>query len=1265
MGLLKRLSISLFVVTVLLLAVIMGGLRLAIMNIEYFKSEIEYLFERDLAPGFSFTGLSGDVNRFNPILRIENVSMNLPDRSQPLFIDRLEIEFDFWASWRENAPVVLEISGQLEKLELVKDETGNWSTNDLSLAIDPDRGPAPEFKQILALVPRYLKLSLNRLIVRDQKAGVTHQLDRINAQINRQQDQFFVKFSAALPEQLGQGILVKSIVGPKSSVVYLNSSNLQLAPVARLFDLDTWGLQQGALDGEVWINMSGYDLLAVNGDLVLKNGVVQMSADKTPLAISYSSRFSALNLQSSWRIANRFRSLSIDNKIVAGFESQLEVTDGANNKIISAWIDSLQLSSLPVIAGQWLPVKISQQIAQGKLEGKLQDLLLRVELERPEDFDFAVRAIGVRSQAFGVYPGAENINADILAGRDRMGLRVYGSDISLDFGDQFSAPLKLEQLDLTASASRLADGLVLAVDDLQMRNQDIKLAARVWLEADQNARPFTYVRARFAEADGRSTSKYIPRNYMPLQVQAWLDRGIKDGYVPAGEMQFHGRLRDIRDLNREMAGEFFVDFEIERGDVFFSPGWLHAKNGSGHVLFHNVSMDIDLDRVSYDQLDNARAKVSIADFAKPMLDIRVETESTSALAVGTWLDTPVGKQYRRIMSNLQDFKGDIKSEVKLRMPLDQRNPQPDVRVLVDFDNASAKSESWGIDLSQVNGRLEATSSSLKARQIEAKYFGDPITVDVDTLKPSGNTLVTARGKIDTRQLLNKLPQQLTSNMHGKSDWRLGMNFAGISTPKTKPFLRLEATSNLENTALELPHPFAKSAASSTRVSADVDFYQEQIWFKADVGQEIRGRGQLVSDENRDFRLNMLDIAFSSELKPEPRPGLHLYGSIAEVSVDDWTSFIKSSGNANPALVQTAKLSFDRAYVFNRELNNVWVELTQANERFVGSIESSGISGDFTVPWRVSPQDPVSIDLDYLRVDKLEQETTEADIKPADLVDFRLSSKSLLFHDMLFSNLQAEARAVGDKLYVDSLSLQKDDLRLTGMAQWDHDAASQSHLSSVTMAIKGNNMGQAIAGMGFGDSMQNGSLNFSGGFTWPAPLTRFSVENLVGDARFHIEDGVLNNVEPGGGGRFVGLFSLGALPRRLSLDFSDILIKGMEFDEIKGNYRIENGILYTENTRMDGITAAIKISGETDIAKRQYDQNVKVTPKIRQTLPLLGAVSAGSAVGWGLLLLQNLFKKAIDDAVEVEYQITGSWDDPKIELIKAVDENQRELPQIDK
>jgi uncharacterized protein YhdP len=243
-------------------------------------------------------------------------------------------------------------------------------------------------------------------------------------------------------------------------------------------------------------------------------------------------------------------------------------------------------------------------------------------------------------------------------------------------------------------------------------------------------------------------------------------------------------------------------------------------------------------------------------------------------------------------------------------------------------------------------------------------------------------------------------------------------------------------------------------------------------------------------------------------------------------------------------------------------------------------------------------------------------------------------------------------------------MQRDKVLLNSQGSWQYSEVDGSHKSSLDVTIAGPNLGEAIDGLGFGNSMSSGEIDFKGDFSWPAPLFAFGLDTLSGKAKMEVTDGVLNNVEPGSG-RYVGLLSLSALPRRLALDFSDVVIEGMDFDEIKGDYRIEGGVLYTENTRLDGPAAKIKISGKTGIIDRNYDQVMRVTPKIRQTLPLLGAVAVSTTVGWGLLLLQNLFKTVIDDAVEIEYRVTGSWDDPQIELLKAVDENQQALPRIDK
>ena len=1265
MELIKRISLGVFVVAVILLAIIMGGLRLAISNIEYFKPEIAYLLERDVSEGIVFTEVSGEVNRFNPILRIENVSINLPDRSQPLFIDRLTVEFDFWASLREEAPVVLEISGKLEKLELTRDKSGRWWTHNLEIGTGKNQSLQFDFMESLAFVPRYLKLDLRRLIIRDEKNPASYQLERVSAHVNYQQGQFFAQLSAALPDELGQGILVKSVVGPDRSVVYINASNLQLPAIAGLFDLNTWGLTNGALDGEVWFNMSDVGVAAVNGDMVLKRGRLQAFADKMPLAVDYHARFSAINRKSSWRVTSNVDRLRIDKQDVLGFRTQLEVARGPDQTLVSAWVNRFQISSLPAIAGQWLPADVNQQIAQGKLQGLLRDLVFSIDLERPEEFKIGGRAVQVNNEAFGGIPGATNLNADFLLGSKRLGVKIYGERVSLDFADFFRAPLEFDVLELNAHASQNDSGEIsFSINDFQATNQDARVSGRMWIESDEHERPFMYLRANFSDADASKAGKYMPIKLLPEKTLNWLDRGIKGGFAPAGDLQFHGRLSGFKKLEQEKSGEFFVDFNVEQADVFFAPGWLHARNGAGRVLFHNTGLEFHLDRVSYEKLDNINAQGSIANFNEAVLELGIKTESTAAEAVRIWIDTPVGERYREVISNLHDLAGEVSSDIQISLPLHSGDEKQQVRVLVDLKNASARAQNWGLDLSQIKGQLQVTEDTIVARNINARFFDDPVDIEIRTEKPGGDTVVNVNGVLESRNLLKRLPENMTRHINGKSDWQVRLNIAAESAPDERPYLQINATSKLKNTEIALPQPFAKSGQDSSRISAEIKFYPQQVHFTTDLGSDIRGRGQLTSSNEQEFQLDSLELAFAAELKPATRPGLNLYGFVPEVSIDDWIPVFKSSGMSSSDLLRSADLKFDRVNAFNRVLENVVFEVQQTDQRFFGGIQSSLISGRFEFPSQVSAGNPLILDVDDLILDKLDQEADYAALLPGDLVDFRFSSKALVFHGMLFNDALIEARQVDNTLYVDSFSMRREEILMSGKAQWEYDATDGSHLSSVSLGFKGPELGQAIAGLGFGDSMTNGTVDFSGGFTWSAPLLAFELDNFEGEARLEIVDGILNNVEPGGG-RFVGLLSLSALPRRLSLDFSDVLVEGMEFSKISGTYRIDGGILYTENTRMDGPAAKIRISGKTGIKTRDYDQTIRVTPKIRQTLPLIGAISAGSAVGWGLLLLQNLFKKSIDDAVEVEYKITGSWDDPQIELIKAVDENQQELPNFEK
>lgn len=1264
MELLKKTSLILCVGAILLLALLMGGLRLVISNIEFFKPEIAFLLEREVSEGIVFNRVSGSMNRFNPILRIKNVSINLPDRSQPLFIDQLEVEFDFWASLRERAPVALKVGGTLEKVELIRDPSGQWWLNEYALAAGDT--VLPGFSQLLAFLPRYLKLDLRRLIIRDQKNESVHQLSRVAARIIHRKEQFYTQVSAALPEEFGTGLLLKSVVDSDSSLIYLNTSDLRLSSLARLFGVDTRGFKSGALDGEVWVNMTGFDVTGLSGDLVLKQGVFQVATNKPRLAIDYHGRLHAEIGNPDWRITNKVERLTIDGRTVPGFHARVKLPGGASSDRLCAWINRLPLSSLPVVAGQWLPNALSKQIAQGRLQGELQEMVFEMDFDQPELFRLGARGVDLGSKQFENFPGVSNLNTEFVMGNNKLAATVHGEGISLDFGNQFRTPLQIDALKMDAILNRqLSGNLLLSVSDIQLRNQDIKGIGRLRLETDGDNPPFMFLRVAFSDAIGSSTSKYIPIQLMPAKTIKWLDRAIIDGFVPSGDLQFHGRLRDVEKLARERSGEFFVDFKVENADLDFAPGWLHAKPKRGRVLFHNAGVEFDIEQGSYERIGGLRAQGAIADFNRAALQLAITTEASTPDARRVFSDTPVGERYRDVLARLEGLEGSVGAAIDIRLPLGNEPGGRSVKVQVDFKDAATRVPDWGLELSQITGRLQVSDDKITANNISARFFGDPVRIDVSGKNPAVNTRVSVQGNIESANLLRRLPRYLGASLKGSSDWQVQLNIAGDAVSSDRPLLRVNATSDLRQTRIDLPRPFSKQSPATLRINTEVDFYRQQVRFASNLGDDILLRGALREERDREFVLDALEIAFASDLAVRQLMGVNLHGSIAQLSVDDWLQVLQAAGNTDQHLLQSVDLRIDRVEAFKRNHDAVDVSLRQEGRRFYGIVDASSAKGSFEFPLEPTKEDPLRFNFAYLNIEKPGQPDDFSQLKPTNVPPLILFGKSLRFHDMLFNDLQIEGHLRGDTFEVTKFGLRRDALQVEGSALWEFDPSTSGHLSSANLSVRGAGLGEAIDELGFGNSMSQGTIDFSGGFTWPAALPAFSLEYLQGDAQLKISDGVLNNVEPGSGGRFVGLLSLTALPRRLSLDFADVFIGGMEFEEISGTYHIADGVLHTSNTRMDGPAAKIKISGKTGIISRDYDQHISVIPNIRETLPLLGAVSAGTTVGWGLLLLQNVFKKVIDDAVEVEYRVSGSWDDPQVELIRAVDENQQDLPNMEK
>ncbi|MGP1682820.1 MAG: YhdP family protein, partial [Giesbergeria sp.] len=140
------------------------------------------------------------------------------------------------------------------------------------------------------------------------------------------------------------------------------------------------------------------------------------------------------------------------------------------------------------------------------------------------------------------------------------------------------------------------------------------------------------------------------------------------------------------------------------------------------------------------------------------------------------------------------------------------------------------------------------------------------------------------------------------------------------------------------------------------------------------------------------------------------------------------------------------------------------------------------------------------------------------------------------------------------------------------------------------------------------------------------------------------------IEPGIG-KLLGILSLQALPRRITLDFRDIFSDGFAFDTITGTAAVANGVLHTQDFAMRGPSAQVAMSGNIDLDRETQSLRVRVVPSLGDSLSVAGGLMLANPIaGVASLLAQRLFKDPLGRVFAYEYAVTGSWVDPKVEKV---------------
>ncbi len=405
---------------------------------------------------------------------------------------------------------------------------------------------------------------------------------------------------------------------------------------------------------------------------------------------------------------------------------------------------------------------------------------------------------------------------------------------------------------------------------------------------------------------------------------------------------------------------------------------------------------------------------------------------------------------------------------------------------------------------------------------------------------------------------------------------------------------LEVNTSLEGMAVRLPTPLAKSRAQHRNL---------RIGYRLSGGRagqfEIAYADALrASLASREGRLVRGAIHFGTRMPDLPkREALRVTGSLTGVRPGEWHRIFAGLGEAGPALATEVDL-------------------------YRLQLQSDGRDGASALPTQLPPL--------QLAIERLELDTQG------------------------IGALHLSATPVRAGTRFSDLKLRGSHFLIEGKGRWRHAGSGETRLD---LRLTSPDLGDMMQELGFATVITDGRVEANGTLYWKGPPPAFSLDRLSGRLQLSVAEGVVDDVEPGGG-RLLGLFSLQALPQRLRLDFRDFLNKGLSFHSLAGDLRIQDGQVQTENLLMDAPSAEVLMAGRTGLVAQDYDLLVTVIPNLGDSVAVAGGLALGPQTGALLWLLQKLLR--VDKASTIRYTVEGSWREPVITRRSAerVDDPQR-------
>ena len=243
-------------------------------------------------------------------------------------------------------------------------------------------------------------------------------------------------------------------------------------------------------------------------------------------------------------------------------------------------------------------------------------------------------------------------------------------------------------------------------------------------------------------------------------------------------------------------------------------------------------------------------------------------------------------------------------------------------------------------------------------------------------------------------------------------------------------------------------------------------------------------------------------------------------------------------------------------------------------------------------------------------------------------------------------VEVQARHEGKDWRLDKVAITNSDSALSGTGLWKQGEGSRT---SINFKLEVSDVGKFLDRFGYPEHLKSGNGKLEGPISWNGDPLNLDYASLTGNLQMQAEDGQFLEIEPGIG-KLVSLMSLQMLPRRAAGDFRDVFGKGFQFDRIASSMSIERGVMAVKEFHMRGPAADVNMTGQIDLSLETQNLSVKVIPQLGDTASTVVSL-LNPVAGVVTLIAGRLMKNPLGKLFAFDYNITGTWTDPKVEKVQ--------------